>query len=299
MIRLLTSDKIIPEKWDFCINNSFAPLIYAQSWYLDQMTEKWMALILDDYTAVFPLCYKKRWGFVRINQPNFVQQLGLFTNLQLNASFIFDFLSQIPIGFFKSYINLNFSNTVFLKNIKHNVRNNYVLDLELPYLEIKKKYTENHVRNCKKAIKNNCQVILDELKISECISFYKNNIKKEIKDVKNNDWTNFESVFQKAQLLNYCKILEIKKDNATVCVGMFFVFRNRITYALGCANGLGKSIGANHFMIDFMINTFATQNFVLDFEGSQIDSLARFYSGFGAANEPYGQIVLSKNGATQ
>jgi len=56
----------------------------------------------------------------------------------------------------------------------------------------------------------------------------------------------------------------------------------------------GKTIGASHYLIDRFIADYAGQNLILDFEGSDISSLAFFYSSFGAKEEKYSAIKLNK-----
>jgi hypothetical protein len=40
-------------------------------------------------------------------------------------------------------------------------------------------------------------------------------------------------------------------------------------------------------LIDELIRQNAEKKIILDFEGSQIEGIARFYKGFGAENQPY------------
>ena len=45
-------------------------------------------------------------------------------------------------------------------------------------------------------------------------------------------------------------------------------------------------------IINQLVKEYAEKNILLDFEGSQIEGIARFYKGFGAVNQPY--YVLKK-----
>ena len=49
----------------------------------------------------------------------------------------------------------------------------------------------------------------------------------------------------------------------------------------------GRPLGAGHFLLDQLIREFSGQHVTLDFEGSIIPSIARFYAGFGAQAEQY------------
>jgi hypothetical protein len=41
------------------------------------------------------------------------------------------------------------------------------------------------------------------------------------------------------------------------------------------------------YLLDSIIQTHANQLKIMDFEGSAIEGVARFYESFGAVNEPY------------
>ena len=49
----------------------------------------------------------------------------------------------------------------------------------------------------------------------------------------------------------------------------------------------GRRMEANHFLFEQLIREFANNRLILDFEGSDIEGIARFYQKFGAVNEPY------------
>jgi len=44
-----------------------------------------------------------------------------------------------------------------------------------------------------------------------------------------------------------------------------------------------------HFLFDKLIDKFSGHNLTLDFEGSSIATIARFYEGFGAEEETFFQ----------
>ena len=50
------------QKWDECILKSHNGLIYSTAAYLDSMAGSWDALILNDYEAVMPLPWRKKFG---------------------------------------------------------------------------------------------------------------------------------------------------------------------------------------------------------------------------------------------
>ena len=75
---------------------------------------------------------------------------------------------------------------------------------------------------------------------------------------------------------------------------VFFLSHNRAYYILVGNHPNGKTIGASHALIDEFIKDYAGQHMLLDFEGSDIPSLAFFYSSFGAVEEKYPVIKWNR-----
>jgi hypothetical protein len=69
VIRYLQRDQIDTVQWDNCIGNAPNGLIYGHSFYLDRMAVNWDALVLNDYEAVMPLPWKKKWGIYYLAHP--------------------------------------------------------------------------------------------------------------------------------------------------------------------------------------------------------------------------------------
>ena len=90
-ITYLTYQEIDKAKWDDCINQSINKLIYAESVYLDAMAENWDAIIMNDYEAVMPLTWKKKFGIKYLYQPAFIQQGGIFSRKKIDGKLIDSF----------------------------------------------------------------------------------------------------------------------------------------------------------------------------------------------------------------
>ena len=79
-IRYVTYQQIDKAKWDACIASVDNGSIYAYSFYLDTMAKHWDALILNDYEAVMPLTWNKKYGIAYLYQPFFTASLGIFSS---------------------------------------------------------------------------------------------------------------------------------------------------------------------------------------------------------------------------
>jgi len=68
----------------------------------------------------------------------------------------------------------------------------------------------------------------------------------------------------------------------------FFLKENaRYTYLSSVLSPEGKQLRSMYAIVDTFIRDHAGQPFILDFEGSNIEGIARFFEGFGASAEKY------------
>ncbi|MFN9491862.1 MAG: hypothetical protein ACK57D_02300, partial [Sphingobacteriales bacterium] len=76
-IRLVTRQDIDHQLWDACIDNTTNGLVYAKIDFLDLMSDQWDAIVIDNYRAIMPIPFRKKWGIRYVYQVPFIQQLGL------------------------------------------------------------------------------------------------------------------------------------------------------------------------------------------------------------------------------
>ncbi|TMI66264.1 MAG: hypothetical protein E6H07_10315 [Bacteroidetes bacterium] len=289
-IQYLTNKQIDKTKWDKCIAEASNGLIYAYSFYLDTMAKHWDALIFNDYEAVMPLTWNKKYGIHYLYQPAFTAQLGLFGE-KLDYPLLNSFINAIPGKFKLAEICLNSGNVLEHRD-EFILRTNHVLSLNRSYEDLVAGYRENHQRNIKKTFQLGYTVKKD-IAVEEITL-----INKELLNagkLPEEDYYHFEKLFhllkQKQQAETYAIVNEQKAIMAS-CV--FFYSHNRAYYILVGNTPDGKTIGASHALIDAFIKDNAEKNLVLDFEGSDIRNLAFFYGGFGAKEELYPFFKINK-----
>ena len=74
-IQYILHRDINQQKWDACIAEASKGLVYSYSFYLDATAKNWDALILNDYEAVMPLTWNKKYGIYYLFQPPFTPSL--------------------------------------------------------------------------------------------------------------------------------------------------------------------------------------------------------------------------------
>jgi hypothetical protein len=291
-INYRTYQQINKEKWDACITIADNGLIYAYSFYLDAMAKNWDALILNDYEAVMPLTWNKKHGIHYLYQPAFTACLGIFGK-SLTAEKVATFLKMVPSKFKYWDIYFNPGNLFKIAGVNLYERNNYVLNLAGSYEEIYNAYRNNIKRNIKKSEQLHL-FVKKNISVMEIIMLTKE-YTKSLSQLKETDFTNFEGLYhvlyQKDKATTYGVFT---KENELIASAVFFFSHGRAYYILVGNHPNGKTLGASHALINAFIKDHAGQNLLLDFEGSDIPSLAFFYGSFGAVLEKYSAVNLNK-----
>jgi hypothetical protein len=291
-IHYLHHKEIDKDKWDQCIENAGNGLVYAYSYYMDHMAKHWDALVMDDYELVMPLTWNSKYGIAYLYQPFLTAQLGVFGN-GINEKKLEAFLDAIPTKFRYWDIYLNHANAY--NGIKYNLypRSNYILSLKPPSDQLYKNYRENVQRNIKKSQQAGAR-IEKNFDVEKVIGLALKQMlfsSKEAKDNVNRFRELYKYLCSRNMALTYGVVTT---HGALVASCVFFKSHGRAYYILVGNHPDGKTLGASHALIDAFIRDHAGQDLLLDFEGSDIPSLAFFYSSFGATEQKYAGLRENK-----
>lgn len=288
-ILYLTRKQVNDELWNDRITSSANGLIYGYTSYLDAMADDWDALVLDDYQAVMPLPWRKKWNIYYLYQPFLAAQLGVFGN-NLTTQLFSDFLQAIPAKFRYWDFSLNQQNLFQVPAFPLHQRSNYILSLNQPYQALHGNYRDNIKRNIKKSIAYGCSATND-VSIDHIIEL----TKLQAQDTSLKDFDNFKKLFQWLKEKDKAKTYGIvSKQDQLIASAVFLFSHNRAYYILVGNHPNGRTLGASHALIDAFIKDHAEQNLLLDFEGSDFHNLAFFYNSFGAVEEKYAAIKLNR-----
>lgn len=291
-IDIIPSYQINKTKWNNCIEHAANGLIYGYSFYLDIVSKHWEGLVMNDYEAVMPLTWKSKYGISYLSQPIFTASLGVFGN-NLSAKIIKNFLDSIP-GKFKYWdIYLNHGNLFPIKGFGLYERCNYVLDMNNSYENIIASFSQNHIRNIKKAERWG-YYIQKNIPTARVIELAKAQLKK-FASISDNEFKKFlklsEYLFKQGNAETY-GVYNAQKKLLSACV--YFYSHSRAYFILTGNHPDSKTTGASHYLINGFIKEHAGKKLLLDFEGSMIKGVAQFYSKFGAKEEKYAAIKLNK-----
>lgn len=288
-ITYLSNKEIDKQLWNGCIDKAPNGLIYAYSFYLDAMADNWDALVLNNYEAVMPLPWRKKYGIHYLYQPFLTAQLGLFGNA-ISAELLNSFFKTTPHKFKLWEFSLNHGNLFQMEGFHLYERTNYVLDLNHSYNNLYSNYRENVQRNIKKSFQYGCS-IKTGIDVDDIITLSQH----QAKNIPESDFNKFKRLYELLKNKNSVNTYGVfSKNNELIASCVFSFSHNRAYYILVGNHPNGKTLGASHALIDAFIKDHAGQNLLLDFEGSDISNLAFFYSSFGAKEEKFAAIKMNK-----
>ena len=290
MIRYLTYKEIDKTKWDECIDRSVNARIYAYSWYLDIVSPKWEALVKNDYEAVMPLMANKKYGIHYLYPPYFAQQLGVFSNEKISKKNVEEFLKAIPEYFKFIETNLNSQNTFELQGFHAKKNINIELSLDATYQNLYGDFSDDIKRNIKKAVRSGIH-LKKNIPPADIISIFRKNTGKKISNLTDKNYKTLLHLINTCIKKGYGETFGALTSENKLCAGVVWLVKgDRAVFLFSATDEIAKRTGAMHFLINEFIHSNAGKNSILDFEGSNIPGLARFYKGFGSKEYVYLQI---------
>ena len=286
-IRFLKRTVLDEQKWNEAINNSFNSLPYALSWYLDAIAENWGALVLNDFEAVMPVVWLRKLGIKCLYQPYYCQQLGVFSARPLSAETHRAFLTEAANRFSYIHVNLNPTGAAVADDFSLAQKKNLLMVLNTEYAVAQKKYTENHRRNITKANKAALK-FSEQTDLKSFQKFYLENVNREKENFKLKDEKILKKLTRTLVAKGVARIYTAADATGVLVAGILIVaHKNRLIAIINASSDAGKKKGASHFLFDQIIKKYSNSGLTLDFEGSSVATIARFYEGFGATEEVF------------
>lgn len=290
-LKHLTHDQINKQQWEKNILNAFNGNLYAYAWYLDIVSPGWEALVSDNYDVLIPLPVTKVFGYKSLQQPLFTQQLGVFASNITLLNHVEDYINQVLGLFSYTYYHTNKHNIIDiskLKNAKIYEKINYELDLIPSYSYLWKKFHDNTKRNILKARKNNLTLKINHVSVRMFVNFIRKNVGFKVPNLKDKDYEKMKQIISFAEKFKFGENYSVYDEHERLISSAFFIFSHqRAYYLFAASNPIGKEKRGMFYIIDEFIKRYAEKNLILDFEGSMIPGLARYYKGFGATVGKY------------
>jgi hypothetical protein len=286
-IRFLNNTEIDIQRWDQVVGDAVNSRVYALSWYLNILHHNWHGLIYGDYDYVMPVIFSKKWGISYMYQPVYAQQHGIFPPSGPDITERFISFLQKKFRYFN--ISLNTFNEFINKGVEIEYRKNYILYLDKPYTDIWGQYSTHTRRYVKKA--NSIAHISTQVNPDGFLRL------KTLFDnipITDDYMSKLRRIVTNALEKNKGLIYEAYSDDNELCAAAFFIKENkRITYLNSVSSPEAKRQRSMYAIVDAFIRDHTQQPIILDFEGSNIEGIARFFEGFGAQSEIYQHIKFN------
>ncbi len=292
MVTYLKHGEINQAAWDAAVANEPSCLPYGFSWWLDAVCPgRWDGIIFDDYRAVMPLpkeSFSPRrpwssWARPQVQRPFFTQQCGPFGDVRPGD--VASLFAALPATFtsFELPLTENAAATEIPRAFFPDFRTNYILDLSPELETIRAGYHKDLRRKLRKHGPATLLPADPELVIG--------NYRKQIAHkagLKTKHFTRARALIRSALQHNagYCYRVE-GKDNETLATGFFPHHKGRIINLLPVSTPIGYQREGMALLIDEVIKKHRGPGSLLDFEGSDLPGIAKFFSYFGPEKRPY------------
>lgn len=291
MIQNIKRNDLDIQKYNNCVRNSTQSRIYAFSWYLDIVADNWNVLVLNDYKAVMPIPWRKKFGIKYVYPPFWMLELGVFS---LDETVYYPSFFRTLFNRFKSIeTRLNTDNDIqesasFLIN-----KQMQILSIKESYETIFNTYRKDRKKDSRKANKVGLTEIWNE-NPTILIQLFKDNVGTRTPYIVEKDYDVLRKLMQICIEKGVGEILSIyNKESRLVAAGFFLKHKKSITILVSSTDFNHRKNGENTFLIDRAIFKFQKNYEVFNFGGSSIKSIASYFLSFGASTQGYKHLKYS------
>ncbi|MBK7340315.1 MAG: hypothetical protein IPQ10_02440 [Saprospiraceae bacterium] len=308
--KLLHFREIDEQEWNRFIECSPHGNIYHLYNYLTHLLEDWKAIMVyegSELLAILPFSVKRKYLINYAIQPIFSQYIGIimkaysdntYKKYELQKKVIQTIHVAIPkdIHFFQYNFAPEYNYGMALRWLGWNqsIKYTYWVDISKGY-EVFIGEAASHVRReIKKAqqngirieVENNPDLVIDILKLAKP-ELIKKLDQKYLKALSNNS-SYFYSSGRSCTLIAY-------KDSTPIAGMIYFLYKNKMIYYQGSTIPKYKNSGAMSLIISESVRILGGNYTILDFDGSMIEPIERFFRGFGAYPVPYFSYTLNNS----
>lgn len=288
---LLASGEIDKTKWDQCVDTHANGLIYASTNCLDTLAENWHGIVIDEYSAVIPLPWKKKWGIRYLYTPSFLQQLGIIGRYK--ASFLPVILQAVNHFCRYGDLHFNYANQLAASLLRAEQKTNLVIPLAPDAGSVREKYKQDTKDNIRKAEAHS--LLYTAGNTSNSIRFFQQQYAQRIPHIGRDAYLRFEQLCNTFEQTGNCITRDIMGSTGTVlATAVLLKDTKRLYNLMNTTLPEGRKAGANHLLIDSIIGEFSGSGLLLDLEGSELPGVQQFYLSFGAIGQPYFHYHLNR-----
>jgi len=239
----------------------------------DILHPTWQYLLNEQQEPILRMPFVKKYGLKAYLQPLFLRSLPV-----LNA------LSRKEISYLEAnwFLHLNLQFTESKEEFKNHGQYQK-LRWDDGIEEIRKGYADNHRRILKKA--KNLELRPIEYQCFQ--DFFIAQKGERLGNLTASAWQRLAALVSAAKKMDQGMCFGVFDGSDLLAAGLFFRYQQQLYFMKGTLNEEGKPVGALVFLIDAVLEQFASECTTLDFVGSNQASIANFYRKFGAKDHYY------------
>lgn len=270
-MRFLSSHELNKNKWDTLVTQA-GGMYFSSSSFLDAMAKNWGAFVDENYSKGFAVCFNRVMGFRLLYPPLFSRTVEFF-NLSPDD---FNVLPERLKSVFKTGF-LQSENELFLDNKSQ--KTYQVHDPSKAMNTLAK-------RMLKKACEKTYTVEIHDFR--PILPFIRQELSGKVKELNTENLKRLETLLfrleEREKLLSY----GIFNSRTELCGGMFFAQNEgKTVYILGSATKSCRDEGGMYLCMERAIHESLERSSQLDFGGSNIESIRRFYVALGGVDRLY------------
>jgi hypothetical protein len=280
-IQHLRRHEIDTERWDACVAAAPNGRLYGTTAFLDRMADAWDGIVMDDYRAVLPLPRRRKFGLDYLCPMPFSGPLAVYGKAPLTQDTL-DFLRQVPARYRLWDLNLE----VHGRELPWPTiaRTNHVLPLDSPYTTLAANYRDSLRRTLAQEPPAN-----EHLRVGISFDSLMEDALRTgaMTGTRPVDRARLKGLYDDLRLRERAFTLAWMQEGRTVAGALFFRSPGRTYYIAAWSGPEGRRCSAAARLLDAVIQEYAGQDGVLDFEGSDLPGPAFFFEGFGATKTTY------------
>ena len=245
---------------------------FNQIWVQDILHHNWCYLTDNESNIYVRLPYVKKFGQKAYLQPLFIRSLQVFSTAQSNE------MVRVLRQKLFLHVNLDQPST---KDSRPGIFQKLTWKDGID--EIRSGYSTNVKRSLKKA----ADLKLKAITYQDFQTFFVTQKGENLGSLKKESWLRLAQLFVKAKAMNAAFCVGAFDQERLVSVGLFFKWKSSLYFMKGTLNDTGKKTGALVYLIDAVLEKYVDECRVLDFIGSNQESIASFYRKFGATDHKY------------
>ena len=295
MIRFLKHSEIDKDSWNKAALEALNPTIFVDFDLLSIGNSNWCALVEDDYQSIMPLPIRSKLSIKYVFTPFFYNRMGIFSKKEISPELVKEFVDAIPRKYKQIDLFLNENNPCELIDNKVIAMISHRMGLKQSYETIVRQYSQNTSRNIKSAQKQGLQYI-ENASIKETIRlFQQNRGKRKAVHYKKRDYYSLMRMAHHAYNYGFLDTVGVLSEGKMIAGALFLKDHGKIWFWFSGRDNAQADKKAMFFLIDEYIRRHAEQQYILDFNGSMNENVARLYKSFGGIPYTFNMLHYTRD----